>query len=291
MQCENETCRVLLNHVVPLTGSITTQCIFLSAMPVAVRLHRWILAWDKASDIPATINSVPYAWQFNNCLVWVFYSFVLLDYYVYVNNALGLIFSLYYFSVLLSYSSMIMRLPSDKQSEKSASEVSMSTLEEQQGDAVVDPEKAGVKQAMIIDNKLKHQLQKQNTYSLYSLLGGAILISLGGMLALITFAGQPQIQRAILGIMSVIIQIGFLVSPLSAMAQVIRDKDSRWLYWPLAVTVVFNGLCWGVYGLVLSDAFIYAPNFVGAALGLVQVFLISVFPAGGRIDLNDDESN
>ena len=45
-----------------------------------------------------------------------------------------------------------------------------------------------------------------------------------------------------------------------------------------------NGAFWTAYGLAVLDPFIYVPNGLGAALGVVQIFLVLTFP---RIPLEE----
>lgn len=70
----------------------------------------------------------------------------------------------------------------------------------------------------------------------------------------------------------------FFLSPLSTMGNVLRYRDSSSLVFPLSVMNIVNGTTWAVYGLVLTDPFIWVPNMVGAFLGALQVALCCIFP-------------
>lgn len=70
----------------------------------------------------------------------------------------------------------------------------------------------------------------------------------------------------------------FFLSPLSTLLTVVRRRDSASLVLPLCVMNILNGSLWGTYGLVRGDAFIWAPNLFGAALGILQTALRLTFP-------------
>jgi hypothetical protein len=53
------------------------------------------------------------------------------------------------------------------------------------------------------------------------------------------------------------------------------------------ITNTLNGSFWTAYGLAVLDPFIYCPNGLGAALGVVQTVLILVFPR--KSSLRDEE--
>jgi solute carrier family 50 (sugar transporter) len=70
----------------------------------------------------------------------------------------------------------------------------------------------------------------------------------------------------------------FYLSPLSTLADVLKHRDSSSLTLPLCMMNIVNGTLWLVYGLVLSDAFIWVPNGVGALLGMLSTALCCIFP-------------
>jgi solute carrier family 50 (sugar transporter) len=70
----------------------------------------------------------------------------------------------------------------------------------------------------------------------------------------------------------------YYISPLTTLAQVLRKRDSSSLTLPMCIMNTVNGTLWLVYGLVLSDAFIWVPHGSGAILGALQTLLCIVFP-------------
>jgi len=78
---------------------------------------------------------------------------------------------------------------------------------------------------------------------------------------------------------------GFLMiyyaSPLSTLSQVLRERSSASLYWPLSALVCLNSLLWVTYGAAVGDPFIFVPNGFGLTLGIIQILMCVIFP---RVD-------
>jgi solute carrier family 50 protein (sugar transporter) len=71
-------------------------------------------------------------------------------------------------------------------------------------------------------------------------------------------------------------------APLSTLATVLRTRDASSLYLPMCAIAATCTLLWTVYGFVLGDVFIWAPNGVGMCLSSVQLALIGLLPSKGR---------
>lgn len=80
------------------------------------------------------------------------------------------------------------------------------------------------------------------------------------------------------GFVSVSVLLVFYASPLSALARVLRSRNSAALQLPLAGMASANGALWSAYGLAVGDAFLWAPNVVGTLFGLLQVALCLAYP-------------
>jgi len=98
------------------------------------------------------------------------------------------------------------------------------------------------------------------------------------------------------GYQAVGILLIYYAAPLSVIAEVLRTRSSARLYWPLSVMSCVNGSLWVAYGLAVGDAFIWAPNAVGAAFGVLQLGLIGAYPAkpgvgGGRASSDEDDED
>lgn len=70
----------------------------------------------------------------------------------------------------------------------------------------------------------------------------------------------------------------YFAAPLSTMLHVLRSRDSASLVLPLCVMNTINGVLWLIYGMVLSDPFIWVPNGAGTALGGLQIGLRLLIP-------------
>lgn len=45
----------------------------------------------------------------------------------------------------------------------------------------------------------------------------------------------------------------YYVAPLSSLFQVLRERDSSTIYWPLCLTNLINAVLWTVYGMVSEE--------------------------------------
>ncbi|GBF97258.1 hypothetical protein Rsub_09949 [Raphidocelis subcapitata] len=106
----------------------------------------------------------------------------------------------------------------------------------------------------------------------------SLLLSCAG--AFITFGGLThEAMVSTWGFVTVAILLIFYAAPLSSIAEVLSTRSSAALNEPLAFAAIVNGALWAAYGWAVADPFIWAPNFVGAAFGLLQVALCKTFPS------------
>eukprot|EP00475_Leptophrys_vorax_P034122 TRINITY_DN546_c0_g1_i1.p1 TRINITY_DN546_c0_g1~~TRINITY_DN546_c0_g1_i1.p1 ORF type:complete len:312 (+),score=41.63 TRINITY_DN546_c0_g1_i1:87-1022(+) len=81
----------------------------------------------------------------------------------------------------------------------------------------------------------------------------------------------------IYGDMAIAVQLMFFASPLAGIVEIIRTKDSKSLYWPLALTASASSALWAVYGASIGAMPILAPNGVSTVIGLIQVVLCMIY--------------
>lgn len=87
-------------------------------------------------------------------------------------------------------------------------------------------------------------------------------------------------KKQLWGYTAISILVFYFLSPLSTLFHILKQRDSSSLVLALSVMNTVNGLLWASYGLfALSDAFVWAPNAFGAALGVIQVFLKLTIPS------------
>lgn len=67
-------------------------------------------------------------------------------------------------------------------------------------------------------------------------------------------------------------------APLLTVREVLATKNTAVMPFSLIVAGFVNCLLWLLYGLILEDAFVIAPNLVNLFLGALQLALFAVFP-------------
>lgn len=73
--------------------------------------------------------------------------------------------------------------------------------------------------------------------------------------------------------------MGVYGSPLATVAQVIRQRSSEFMSFPLSVAGLLVSVEWLIYGLLLGDNFLIWPNVVGVLLGMFQMALFGKYPS------------
>lgn len=98
--------------------------------------------------------------------------------------------------------------------------------------------------------------------------------------AIICFATtfDARTKELIVGIVVNLNLVIFYAAPLSVIYTVVTQRNSAPIHVCTMVTNTLNGTFWAVYGLAVTDPFIYVTNGLGAILGLVQIVLCLLFP-------------
>lgn len=76
-------------------------------------------------------------------------------------------------------------------------------------------------------------------------------------------------------------------SPLATVREVIATKNTELMPFPLIIAGFVNCLLWLLYGLILEDSFVIAPNLVNLFLGALQLLLLAVYKKGKGYDKVD----
>jgi uncharacterized protein with PQ loop repeat len=88
------------------------------------------------------------------------------------------------------------------------------------------------------------------------------------------------------GSVAMVMNICMFVSPLQNLHRVIQLKDNSYIPIWISITLIFNCLCWVLYGYFKDiDAFVIVPNAIGLVLAFIQVILWFIFKK------SDDEYN
>ena len=102
------------------------------------------------------------------------------------------------------------------------------------------------------------------------------------------FPDQVEIQKSWLGLNCVGILVSFYASPLSTMVRVIKTKNSASISLPLTVTTLMAASFWGIYGLLISDYFIFGPNVLGVFCAVTQLILTRIYPSLHFVDSKEE---
>eukprot|EP00842_Homolaphlyctis_polyrhiza_P000204 jgi/Hompol1/1184/HPOL_005528-RA len=86
--CDNQTCEIIVKHVVPGGGALLALLVFLSPF-MAVR--QAFMTGQKSH-----LNETPYPWIVANCFGWIVYGSLTRDYYLYAANVPGFMLGLWY---------------------------------------------------------------------------------------------------------------------------------------------------------------------------------------------------
>ncbi|KAL3130843.1 hypothetical protein ABBQ38_000175 [Trebouxia sp. C0009 RCD-2024] len=113
-------------------------------------------------------------------------------------------------------------------------------------------------------------------------------VALSGVALAMTCMTLSKDEKLLIwGITANVVLLIYYSAPLTTIKQVIVTRSSASLYWPLCMMNVLNGILWFGYGRALQNRFIWVPNAVGAALGLLQLSLCLVFRRKARMEPED----
>mmetsp|Transcript_58812 Transcript_58812/g.97315 ORF Transcript_58812/g.97315 Transcript_58812/m.97315 type:complete len:182 (+) Transcript_58812:1-546(+) len=82
----------------------------------------------------------------------------------------------------------------------------------------------------------------------------------------------------VLGTFGMSTAVVLMASPLAVVGTVIKQKSTASLPFVVSLAMTTNGLCWGAYGwFVIDDFYVYVPNVLGCAAGLIQLSLFAIY--------------
>lgn len=121
---------------------------------------------------------------------------------------------------------------------------------------------------------------------------GAVLVIAGpATLACVCFfiLTDNDQRKLIFGSACNVVCVMFFASPLSTLADIVRQKDSSSLTWALTIAMIVNGCVWSIYGFYKGNLFILIPNALATGLGVGQGMIKACYPSkGGASDgVND----
>jgi solute carrier family 50 protein (sugar transporter) len=241
------------------------------------------------------LNPTPWAFMLGSCCGWVAYSILVQNLWIFFASAPGLVLSVWLNmgAAKLQYEgfrSMEMRKSFSTYLEKSSRQLSVPTGHSREAKETQQEEGTGPLQKVTDFGKVVWEVTaqlKQAPAPHENITIVMVLIWLA-LISLISFADFSQsTKELIIGSVANLNLVFFYGAPLSTILTVLRTRNSVSIHIMTMATNTANGAFWTAYGLAVLDPFIYAPNGLGAALGVVQIFLVMTFP---RIPLEEVDS-
>ena len=119
--------------------------------------------------------------------------------------------------------------------------------------------------------------RKQQKHIMFSLLLGNLIILVGAGLSFCYFVDTIPTYNPI-GISTILITILFYASPLSTLIKVVETKNSSSIYLPLSIASLLTGTFWIIYGAILKDWLVMAPQVFTVLFAGIQIVLRILFP-------------
>lgn len=240
------------------------------------------------------LNPLPWVFMMGNCYGWVFYSFLIGNYYVFFANAPGLVVSVWLnlqavkLRYLAHHEKFLQEALASALSDEDSRAALLSGTRKVPIDEITPPTiTTGVSPPTATRSSppaswevvvaKKHQQPPPIEHDIWSL--GMILTWLA-ITSLVAFgqALEKNTQELIVGISVNINLVSFLGAPLSTIWTVLRTRSSSSIHVPTMLTNTANSVFWSAYGIAIQDWFIAVPNSLGVILGVVQILLRLVFP-------------
>lgn len=298
---ENTLASLLSSYVCPALGVILANM----TCTAPIKDAKAALANASLGDL----NPTPWAFMTGNCLGWIAYSYVTVDYFVLAANAPGVLVSLWlngcamklqYFENSCSVDSSdgsyhkITNVGGDSHDIIEASDFQDKYLNK--SDITADTskvtdleEKLNTEEPSMMECQELH-LRNEATERSQSEVQKNMLVShekkfLSIMLLWLTIVSTIFFTRPasndvemIIGTAANINLLFFFGSPLSVIYSVIRLRDSSSIH---LQTMMMNSGCstfWCIYGISLGDPYIFLPNGCGVIFGAMQMLLLLKFP-------------
>lgn len=102
---------------------------------------------------------------------------------------------------------------------------------------------------------------------------GALAAAFGAAEAAIMFstAAQPAARQAALAYVSIACNVVMFGAPIGAMRSALATMDKAAVPMLLTIASLLTSMCWGLYGLLIADYNICAPNVAGTSLCIAQL--------------------
>lgn len=91
----------------------------------------------------------------------------------------------------------------------------------------------------------------------------------------------------IVGLVAMVGQVAFFASPLTRLFLILKSRNAASIHSGLAIAGTMNAFLWATFGLVITDWFIFVPNFCSLILGVTQV-LLKLFIGNKETEIIDE---
>lgn len=292
---------IVLEIICPTAGCILANVMF--AAPVR-DAHQ---AWQKG--YLGDLNPLPWVFMMGNCYGWVFYSFLIRNYYLFFADAPGLVISVWlnlqavklrylaHHETLLQQSldhslllirdedsrvallSETRKEPSDDSPPPSthphSTTTASSTTTTTTTTVTTSTSSANSWLTLTEKKQQKPPPVEHDAWFIGMILSWLVVTSV------VAFGEATLEERTRLRIVGTSVNINlvfFLAAPLSTIWKVLQSRSSASIHVPTMLTNTACSVFWAAYGVAIQDWFMTVPNTVGVFLGVVQMFLRILFP-------------
>ena len=239
------------------------------------------------------LNPTPWAFMLGNCCGWITYAILIQNMWLFFANAPGFVLSVWLNmgAAKLQYEGFraveMRKYLATYLEQSSRPALPMPIGHSGEAEETQQEEANGPLQKVTDSGKVVWEVTaqlKQAPAPHENITIAMVLIWLANI-SLISFADFSQAtNELIIGCVVNLNLVFFYGAPLSTILTVLRTRSSLSIHIMTMATNTANGAFWTAYGLAVLDPFIYVPNGLGAALGVVQIFLVLTFP---RIPLEE----
>jgi solute carrier family 50 protein (sugar transporter) len=241
------------------------------------------------------LNPTPFAIMVGNCYGWTLYGILRNNFWVYFANAPGLLIAVWLNlgAVKLLYQQHHHDEMRKSFIERYNKDDAPSTHVENAADITKDlARRIWDVTSQTTPAKMAHEKLVMIVVVIWMAVSS--LVGFAGSTNLVSASNWPShaINTAIVGYVVNVNLVFFYGAPLSTIWKVLSQKNTNTIHIPTLVTNTLNGTFWFAYGLAIQDWFIAVPNGMGAALGVVQVILLVLFPrTTGKDEIQVDDND
>lgn len=274
---------IFLDYICPSIG-ITLSCSMVSA-PVKALMQ----SLERGSL--RELNPTPWALMTGHAIGWVYYSFLISDFFIFAANAPGLLVSMWLntnackLQYLNQMKQRVMSQPTKSTTrnghnglvELDISTGEVSSVKKTSIDHMIYPPSLSSDIPLFVPHELNVMLV---------VIVWIIIISTTSLAPITT-----ERRKYIVGILVNINLIFYFTAPLSTIRTVLQSRNSKTIHVRTMVTNTANAFFWCLYGLSLLNPVIFVPNGIGVLLGIVQAFLCLSYPGHASTNIRNSEES